>query len=178
MKNDNNHSSLSRRHFIKTAAAGVALVVSGGAVYCPREAWALEATSLKPETIQTLIKMSRDIYPHDRLSDRYYAVAVKDFDAKAAKDADSKVLFENGVTTLDGLATNNGATRYVDVAWETDRLAILRQIEATPFFAAVRSSRVVGLYNQKEVWPIFGYEGSSADKGGYINRGFLDINWL
>jgi hypothetical protein len=178
MKNDNKHSSLSRRHFIKTAAAGVALVVSGGAVYCPREAWALEATSLKPETIQTLIKMSRDIYPHDRLSDRYYAVAVKDFDAKAAKDADSKALLENGVTTLDGLAANNGAARYVDVAWETDRLAILRQIEATPFFAVVRSSLVVGLYNQKEVWPIFGYEGSSADKGGYINRGFSDIDWL
>ena len=70
------------------------------------------------------------------------------------------------------------AARYVDVAWETDRLAILRQIEATPFFAAVRSSLVVGLYNQKEVWPIFGYEGSSADKGGYINRGFSDIDWL
>jgi hypothetical protein len=107
-----------------------------------------------------------------------FTVAVKDFDAKAAKDADSKALFENGVTTLDGLAANSGAARYVDVAWETDRLAILRQIEATPFFAAVRSSLVVGLYNQKEVWPIFGYEGSSADKGGYINRGFSDIDWL
>jgi len=42
----------------------------------------------------------------------------------------------------------------------------------------VRSSLVVGLYNQKEVWPIFGYEGSSADKGGYIERGFSDITWL
>lgn len=178
MKNDKHALDLSRRRFMASAAAGVALVVAGGAVYCPPEAWALEATALKPETIQTLIKMSRDVYPHDRLSDRYYAVAVKEFDAKAGKDPASKAMFENGVTTLDGLAATTGAARYVDVGWEADRLAILRQLEATPFFAAVRSSLVVGLYNQKEVWPLFGYEGASADKGGYINRGFSDIEWL
>ena len=37
---------------------------------------------------------------------------------------------------------------------------------------------IVSLYNQKEVWPRFGYEGSSAEHGGYINRGFADIDWL
>jgi len=34
------------------------------------------------------------------------------------------------------------------------------------------------LYNQKPLWAKFGYEGSSADKGGYINRGFNDIDWV
>jgi len=28
------------------------------------------------------------------------------------------------------------------------------------------------------VWPIFGYEGASFEYGGYIDRGFNDINWL
>jgi hypothetical protein len=37
---------------------------------------------------------------------------------------------------------------------------------------------VVSLYNQKDLWTKFGYEGSSADKGGYINRGFNDIDWV
>jgi hypothetical protein len=27
-------------------------------------------------------------------------------------------------------------------------------------------------------WAHFGYEGSSFEKGGYINRGFQDLNWL
>ena len=36
----------------------------------------------------------------------------------------------------------------------------------------------MGLYNQPEVWTILGYEGESASKGGYINRGFNDIAWL
>jgi hypothetical protein len=171
-------SAMSRRRFMALAATGAALIVAEGAVYCPKEAWALEATTLKPETIQTLILLSRDIYPHDNLSDRYYAVAVKGFDAAAAKDPAKKTLFEDGVTTLDGLAANSGASRYATIGWEADRLAVLAGIEQTPFFAAVRSSLVVALYNQKEVWPLFGYEGSSADKGGYIERGFSDIDWI
>jgi len=169
---------VSRRQFMAAAATGAALAVIDSAVFCPSEAWALEATALKPETVQTLIKMSRDVYPHDQLADRFYAVAVKAFDAEAGKDPIKKALFEDGVTTLDGLASNAGVARYVDLGWEADRLAVLRAIENTPFFSAVRSSLVVGLYNQKEVWPIFGYEGSSADKGGYIERGFSDITWL
>jgi hypothetical protein len=51
-------------------------------------------------------------------------------------------------------------------------------MEGEPFFQSVRSGLVVSLYNQKEVWPIFGYEGESASRGGYIHRGFDDIAWL
>jgi len=178
MKQGSKGPHLSRRYFMASAAAGVAVIVVGDAIYCPDEAWALEPTTLKPETIQTLVKVSRDIYPHDRLSDRYYAVAVKDFDTKAGQDPSAKAMFENGVIMLDGLAATAKASRYVDIGWEADRVALLREIEATPFFSAVRGGLVVGLYNQKEVWPLFGYEGASADKGGYINRGFSDIDWL
>ena len=46
------------------------------------------------------------------------------------------------------------------------------------FFQKVRGTLVVGIYNNPEVWPLFGYEGESASKGGYINRGFDDIDWL
>jgi hypothetical protein len=37
---------------------------------------------------------------------------------------------------------------------------------------------VSGLYSQPDVWPYFGYEGPSNDKGGYLHRGFDDIDWL
>ena len=36
----------------------------------------------------------------------------------------------------------------------------------------MRGGLVVGLYNNKEVWPLFGYKGESFSKGGYIDRGF------
>ncbi len=57
-------------------------------------------------------------------------------------------------------------------------MALLHGIEATPFFNKVRSGLVVSLYNQPEIWHRFGYEGSSAEYGGYIARGFNDIDWL
>jgi hypothetical protein len=64
------------------------------------------------------------------------------------------------------------------VPWEAERVALLRQIEASPFFQTIRSGLLVSLYNQKEVWPLFGYEGESASRGGYIRRGFDDLSWL
>jgi len=37
---------------------------------------------------------------------------------------------------------------------------------------------VVALYDDREVWNLLGYEGPSYDKGGYLNRGFDDLDWL
>jgi len=59
-----------------------------------------------------------------------------------------------------------------------NRVVLLKEIEQSDFFQKVRGDLIVSLYNQKEVWPRFGYEGSSAEHGGYINRGFADIDWL
>ena len=52
-------------------------------------------------------------------------------------------------------------------------------MEDSAFFQTIRGGLVTGLYNQKAVWPLFGYEGeSSYSHGGYIDRGFNDINWI
>jgi len=37
---------------------------------------------------------------------------------------------------------------------------------------------VLTLYNLPEVWEALGYEGASFDKGGYLTRGFNDLDWL
>ena len=165
---------LSRRSFLASGA----LVLTATAVIHPIEAWGLEPKSLSPAATQTLIQASRDIYPHDRLADRFYAVAVKEFDTKAAADPKLKALLEEGVAKLDAEARDAYKVPYAEVGWEEERTAVLKRIESTPFFKTLRSGLVTGLYNQKEIWPFFGYEGSSADKGGYIERGFNDLKWL
>jgi len=169
---------LSRRDLLKSGGAAgalAALIVTGNAVISPKSAWGMETTALKPETMATLIQMSRDVYPHDQLADKYYAVAAKDHEVQAGKDEAHKTLIEEGIADLDKRAGEGG---YRGLGWEEERVAILRQIEGTPFFQAVRGGLVVSLYNQKEIWPIFGYEGESFSKGGYIHRGFDDIEWL
>jgi hypothetical protein len=51
-------------------------------------------------------------------------------------------------------------------------------MESSPIFQQIRGGLITGLYNQKAVWPVFGYEGESFSKGGYIDRGFNDIKWV
>ncbi len=169
--------AIDRRTFL-TRSAATAIVVSSGALICASEAWGLEVKALKPETARTLIVIARDIYPHDRLADRFYAVAVKGYDEKAGKDPATLAGFEEGVAALDAAAKAAYGAPYADVGWEAQRVALLRNIQDGAFFQGIRSDLVVSLYNQKELWPLFGYEGESASKGGYINRGFSDIQWL
>jgi len=85
---------------------------------------------------------------------------------------------EAGIAALNEAAASKGHANYMGVGWERDRVDILRSMEDSPFFQTVRGGLVTGLYNQKAVWPLFGYEGESYSKGGYINRGFDDINWV
>ena len=113
-----------RRSFLATT--GAALVVTATAVMCPTESWALEAKNLKPETVRTLIKMSRDVYPHDRLADRFYAVAVKGMDDKATEGAPLKTTLEEGVAKLDAAAKAAYGVPYADVGWEHQRVKLLR----------------------------------------------------
>lgn len=168
---------LSRRQALKGGATLiVAAALPGGLVLGVNDAWSMATETLSPESFATLVQMSRDIYPHDRLEDRFYAVAVSDLDKAAKTDADVKAMLENGAAALDKQAGDKGS--YIKLGSEEERLAILKTIEADAFFQKVRSNLVTGIYNNKEVWPIFGYEGESASKGGYIHRGFDDIGWL
>lgn len=171
--------SPARRHFLcrssEISLAAAITIVGGNSLLNASEAWAVETKGLKPETMKTLILVARDIYPHDRLPDRFYAVAIKGHATKAETDAGHRKLIEDGVAGLDKAA---GAGGYLGQAWEAKRVKLLEAVETTPFFQAVRGDLVVSLYNQKELWPLFGYEGESYSKGGYIHRGFDDIDWL
>lgn len=166
-----------RRSFLKvSAAAGIA--VAGTALINAGEAWGLETKALPAHTVRTLIVMARDIYPHDRLADKYYAIAIKGWDDKAASDPATKAMIETNIAALDAMAKAAHGVGYAEVAWEADRVALLHPISEGAFFQAVRGDLIVSLYNQHEIWPLFGYEGESASKGGYIHRGFNDLDWL
>lgn len=165
---------LTRRRLLSQArAAGASFVIGAGFLAAKDAAWAAELSALKPETFATLVQMARDIYPHDRIGDEFYVIAVKGYDTDEAAPG-----IEAGVAALDAAARGKGFASYLGVGWERDRVEILRGMEESPFFQQIRGGLVTGLYNQKAVWPVFGYEGESYSQGGYIDRGFNDINWL
>ena len=42
----------------------------------------------------------------------------------------------------------------------------------------MRAATLAGLYANDMVARAFGFEGSSVEYGGYVNRGFDDLGWL
>ena len=163
-----------RRTFLQSSAAAAAAALT----FSAKAAWAAEAKNLTPHQMATLALMARDIFPHDRLADVYYIRAVTPYDVRAGKDSVLKEMIAFGVERADQDAKDRYKVAYVDVPWEEQRVVILQGMQQTPFFTKIRGDLVVALYNQKEVWAKLGYEGSSAEKGGYIHRGFNDIDWL
>jgi len=162
-----------RQLLARATSASATFVVGAGYLASSDAAWALETAVLKPETMASLVQMARDIYPHDQVSDEHYVVAVKGYD-----NDDAAAGIEDGISRLNAAAQAAGYDSYLAAGWERDRVDILRSMADDPFFQQIRGGLVTGLDNQKAVWPIFGYEGSSFEHGGYINRGFNDINWL
>ncbi|MFK8078970.1 MAG: Twin-arginine translocation pathway signal [Granulosicoccus sp.] len=170
---------LSRRELLAQGLGlGGSFLVGSGFLAASSASWAMEVKALQPSTMATLVQMARDIYPHDRFGDELYAIAVQGHDDKAADDASFKDMMEQGVSNLDSLAQEAGHPGYVHTGWESDRVALLRSIEQDDFFQTMRSGLVVSLYNQPAVWSLLGYEGSSYEQGGYLERGFDDVNWL
>ena len=174
MKESTSHGAMTRRDLLsRSMAFGASFVVGASYVASADAAWAMDTTEISPETMATLIQMARDIYPHDHVGDEFYAMAVKGYDT-----ADAAPGIEAGIAGLNAAAQGKGYANYLSIGWERDRVDILRAMENSPFFQQIRGGLVTGLYNQKAVWPLFGYEGESYSQGGYIDRGFDNINWL
>jgi hypothetical protein len=159
---------LDRRAFMRRALEATAVVAVGASgrvtIAADNGSWAMSLKTLDEHAARSLLRMTRQLYPHDALGDIYYAVVVADPELHA--------LLENGVAALD---------QAMPLPWlelsEGYQLQVLRSIEATPFFQAVRGNTVVALYNNQNVWPFFGYQGSSFEYGGYLERGFQDAGW-
>jgi len=163
-----------RRDFLCTTGfVAVGLATGGSIILAPDHTWAISTTAIDAHTAQTLLVMTRQLFPHDRLGDQYYAAVVAAVDKQATGDAALRKLLADGVARLDSargipwVALSNGA-----------RNAVLKTMETSEFFSAIRMATINYLYTNPLVYRFFGFEGSSIEHGGYINRGFDDIGWL
>lgn len=165
---------LSGEGAIRAADAAVAAEKLG--VDTTRDEGLGDVQALDRDTATVLVAFARAMYPHDGLPDKHYERVVAALDQKAAADERVRTLLTEGVGFL---ATTTGRhPRDFAGLTEADQVAALTRLEETPFFQAVAAEVVVNLYSQPDAWPHFGYEGPSNDKGGYLNRGFDDIDWL
>jgi hypothetical protein len=111
------------------------------------------------------------MYPHDALPDEAYEKVVGAVEAEARGSDDVVATIEQGIAALDD------PTPFADRD-AAAQLQALQQAEGSPYFDLVRATAVVELYDNPLVWKAFGYEGPSVHLGGYIDRGFDDLDWL
>lgn len=157
-----------------TAVAGFASANSGQAL-----AVAPVGTKISKEQRTFMLQMSKDIYPHEGfLDDEPYLKVVDDLIESSKSDEAVAKLLNNGLVDLDQRAKKIYNKSYTEIEKYGAREALLRQIEHSEFFQKVRGGLLFGLYNNKDLFPKFGYEGSSWEEGGYIDRGFSDMTWL
>ncbi len=130
-----------------------------------------EVASLRSQLMATITAAARTMYPHDRLPDEVYArVADKLIEAAEADPATARTIEE-------GVAALNDDQAFAELSADL-QLKVLEGVEDTAFFELVRSTAVVEVYTDARTWQLVGYEGPSFDKGGYIDRGFDDLDWL
>jgi hypothetical protein len=167
---------MKRREFLHKSAmvvAGAALATPVAAAVSHVDPWAAQLKTLNAHEGETLLKMARQIFPHDRLDDSYYIIVVRDLDHEATTTPASAQLMHDGVAHLD----SGAPTRFIARS-NTDQVAALKQIENTPFFRKVHGIELVSLYNNPAVWKRLGYPGASYPIGGYLHHGFNDLRWL
>jgi hypothetical protein len=164
-----------RREFLKGSGILMGTIASGSvlAALAPSPVWAVELKVLSQAEGEALMKMGRALFPHKKLPDAVYALLAKDLDAGAAGDAATAKMLKEGIAALNQAAGGN----FVKVP-EAKRRSLVKAIEGSPFFGAVRGKCITSLYDNDMAYKVFGYPGSSWEKGGYITRGFQDLKWL
>jgi hypothetical protein len=180
MKDANRPGKVSRRGFLAGGAATIVTVAVSGATMLvdPGGAFAVELHSLTPAQAGVLLQFVRDLFPHPQIAETHYAQAIEPLNEEAGRNLSTKKLLAGGVAELNRLAKAAAGKTYADVADEKARVGAIKQIEHGPFFAKVYSTTVVSLYNQRALWTMFGYQGPSSAQGGYLHRGFDDLDWL
>ena len=114
------------------------------------------------------------MFPHNGLGDSVYEEAVANAFALAAEDPAAQGLLASAEEALDAAVAAGG---WYD-ADESAQLAAMTAVQDEAFFAAIRNLFMFTLYTHKECWKAIGYPGSSREYGGYLERGFDDIDWL
>ena len=176
-----NKETLGRRTFLKSSglgAIGITVLATANLLAITAQCFARDSSAISADAGTTLLKMARDIFPHDRIPDEHYMSVLAPYVAEAVGSQKLKVLVASGVANLNESAMKQFGKTYAEIPAENDRVSLLYAIEQTEFFQKVRSDLKSQLYNNKAVWPLFGYQGSSWEKGGYLTRGFDDIDWL
>jgi len=104
--------------------------------------------------------------------DRYRAVADKVISA-AAQAPGIAALLQQGIDALN----STGKGLWLNLP-PTERVGIIKTLAGSPFFGYLHWITTETVMRDPALWAELGYQGSAIEHGGYLHRGFDDIDWL
>jgi hypothetical protein len=162
----------SRRDFL-AGSGTLAVAVTAATVFPPGRAWSLSTTRLSGQEAATLLRFTWQLFPLEGVEESVYVTVVETLDRRASSDTSLHEQIKAGIAALDAAR----GKPWVELS-EPDQTAVMKEIEKAPFFGTMRTAAVNSIFNNPKVWRVIGYEGSAVEHGGYVNRGFNDIDWL
>ena len=133
----------------------------------------LNELQLTQEARRILVRIIRVAFPHPKIPDGPYERMADKIIAESNESTWFRVALTQGLLTLN----QQGGENFLDLS-DDRALAVLQRIADLDFFGFIRRTTVLNFYDDPEVWDVFGYEGESFSKGGYLHRGFDDLDWL
>lgn len=163
---------LTRRRLIATLARlPVALSAAWFGICARLVSAAGPAAALDAQQFATLERVAWLLFPLPELGPGPYRRAAAGVAEAVSADGEQRRLFESGLAELD-----RGGP-FFDQS-EAEQLRRLKSIEQGAFFQFLLPALRGRFWDDREVWALIGYEGSSLEKGGYLHRGLADIDWL
>lgn len=133
----------------------------------------LNELQLTEEARHILVRIIRVAFPHPKIPDGPYERMADKIITESNESTWFRVALTQGLLTLN----RQGGENFLDLP-DDRALAVLQRIADLEFFGFIRRTTVLNFYDDPEVWQVFGYEGESFSKGGYLHRGFDDLDWL
>jgi hypothetical protein len=161
---------MQRRHFLSQSFNATLFLTGMPSV----AAWAAEhETAVSASEMETLAVMVRGLLPHDFLADEDYVRFAQRINARLGSDPGLRELIIDGVDKQNAASGGSWLEASAD-----DKLRVLQELESEPCFGHLLNAAIDTLYQDPAVYRRLGYEGSAIEFGGYLNRGFDDIDWL
>lgn len=161
----NGHSK-QRRRFIIAAVSIAAAAALEPVLLRSARAWAAGDRG-------ALVHLTRLLYPHDPVDDAVYADVLDQSLSMLAEDRGLERLLDDAAAELDRSLDGDFLAAPPEA-----QVAALRAVQDRPYFSGILGAVGNRLYSHTGTWNMMGYDGPSYEKGGYIDRGAGDIDWL
>lgn len=157
-----------RRQFI--LAAIVSGAVSSALSLSLIRAGSASATATT-DGASTLGRSARLLYPHVAVADEVYAEVIHEILSSASSDPQLATVLNEAIAALDAKGD------FLELDGKS-QLAAMTSVQEQPWFAPLKMQVLTRLYSHPQLWKLIGYPGPSVPFGGYLDRGFDDIDWL